>query len=287
MKKILIPAALMTLLTACSSVPPGNVGIRVNTMGMERGIEDTPLPVGWYYTGFTQTMYTFPTFAQPYVWTASVHEGATHDESMTFQDMEGTKCNADVGIQYSIVESAAPKLFKIYRKDVHTITHVILRNSVRDALIKASSKMHVSDIYGVKKEELIRMAEAPVKAEFEGVGIKIDKLYWVSDIRLPTAIQESLNLKIRANQIAEQKRNEIVQVEADASKAVAEAEGKKQASIKEAEGIAQRNLLITQSITPALIQYEMATKWNGVMPIMGATNNPAMLINPSDFVGKK
>lgn len=286
MKKvsIIFVSAISLFLTACGQVPPGHVGIRVNTLGMDRGVEQHVLDVGWFWLGLWQHLYTFPIFAQNHVWDMEKSRSSPDDESLTFQDVDGTKCNADVGIQYTLIKDKVPTLFVTYRKQIEEITHIVLHNLVRDKLIKHASKMHVSEIYGAGKADLLNAVEKEMRDDMIPVGINIDRLYWTSDIRIPDAIRESLNAKIRANQIAEQKQNELVQVKADAAKVVAEAEGKKQAAIKEAEGIATANKMINDSLTPNLIIYEQVKRWNGVSPMIGTSiAPPTLMMNPNDF----
>ena len=288
MKKIsygvLAIVASSMIMMGCDKVPPGYVGIRVNTLGLDRGIEQHALPVGWYWLGFWQSLYTYPIYAQNHVWDRERSRSSPDDESLTFQDIDGTICNADVGIQYTLIEDKVPVLFITYRKQIEEITHVVLHNLVRDKLIKNASTMHVSDIYGAGKAKLLNTVEKEMHDEMISVGIKVDRLYWTSDIRIPDAIRESLNAKIRANQIAEQKQNELVQVKADAAKVIAEAEGKKQAAIKEAEGIAIANKMVNESLTANLITYEQVKRWNGVSPLFGSSvAPPTLLINPKDF----
>jgi regulator of protease activity HflC (stomatin/prohibitin superfamily) len=42
--------------------------------------------------------------------------------------------------------------------------------------------------------------------------------------------------------------------------------GRAKAIIAEAEAQARANRLLAESITPTLVQYELAMKWNGQMP---------------------
>lgn len=258
MRNYLFLIAAMLGLSACSqSVPAGYVGVKVYLLGGSKGVDHEVLGVGRYYIGYNEELYTFPTFTQNYVWSKSPTEGRPDDESFSFQTKEGLTVNTDVGISYEIDPTKVSLIFQKYRRGLDEITHIFLRNSVRDALNKQASNMTVEDIYGAKKGDLITTAQATVAAEVGAVGIKIDKLYLTGSMRLPENVMAALNSKIEATQKAIQSQNEVVQAKAEAEKAIAIAHG-------EAEANRQKVL----SLSPALIQYEAIQKWNGVLPTM-------------------
>mgnify|MGYP003337399593 CR=1 FL=1 len=140
MKKLLLAAAILSTLTACSKVEVGTVGVKVHLLGGDKGVDTEQLTPGRYWIGVNEELYTFPTFMQNYTWTKSIHEGRDQDESITFQTKEGLSVNADIGITYTLQEDKIPLLFQKYRKGINEITDVYLRNLVRDAINTESSK---------------------------------------------------------------------------------------------------------------------------------------------------
>lgn len=240
---------------ACSKVPAGYVGVKVNTMGGNKGVDNEVVGVGYYWLAPTVDLYTFPTFQQNYVWTASPHEGAAHDESMTFQDKDGLQINTDIAISYIIDPTKVAHIFTTYRKGIDEITNVVLRNMVRNAFSAAGGTMRVEDIYGAKKGELLQKVTETVNAQIDAIGIHVISISSVGAMRLPEAVQESLNLKIQATQKALQLENEVAQARAQAEKAIAIARGE-----------AEANRLKTQSLTPQLLKYLSLTKWDGHLP---------------------
>lgn len=59
---VLISAAAAGL-TGCDRVEPGNVGIKVNKLGDDKGVGEV-VGVGRYWTGWNTEVYIFPTFAR-------------------------------------------------------------------------------------------------------------------------------------------------------------------------------------------------------------------------------
>ncbi len=157
MKKSILLLVLLAF-AACSKVPVGNVGIKVYLLGGAKGVNTETLGVGRYWIGFNEQLFIFPTFEQQYVWSKESNEGGSDDESMTFQDKDGTQINADFAISYHIDPSKVSLIFQKYQRGLGDITHIFLRSQIRDALNRVSSQMPVEDIYGPKKAELMSNA---------------------------------------------------------------------------------------------------------------------------------
>jgi regulator of protease activity HflC (stomatin/prohibitin superfamily) len=268
MKRSYLTLSMAALLsaTACSKVPVGAVGIKVDNMGGDKGVNDQVLPTGWYWVGFTKSLYTFPTFMQNYVWSANKDEGSKNDESISFQTVEGLSVNADVGISYQVDPQKVPVLFQTYRQGLDEIRDVYLRNIVRDAIVTAASDKPIESVYGAGKAQLLKDVEAEVSAKVAPLGIKVNQLSWVGEFRLPETVVNSINAKIQATQQAQQRENEVATAKAEAQKAVAEAQGQADSVLIRARAQAQSNQILAQSLTPELVSYQTILKWNGVLP---------------------
>ncbi|TON13997.1 transposase, partial [Vibrio parahaemolyticus] len=57
------------------------------------------------------------------------------------------------------------------------------------------------------------------------IGIIIEKIYWIGEMRLPKQIVQNINDKIAATQKAQQRKNEVAQSKAEADKKIEEARG--------------------------------------------------------------
>lgn len=276
MKKIIMLAAMAIMLAACGKVPAGNVGVKVNMLGDNKGGVEVVSP-GRYWLSWNEELYLFPTFTQNYVWTADSREGSPTDESISFQDKDGLTANADFGISYSIDDSKAGELFKKYRRGVDEITDVFLRNMVRDALVRESSTKSMETLYGEGKGELVDATTEAVRKQVASIGINIDKIYLIGEIRLPPQIIESINNKIRANQMAQQRQNEVAQSTAEANKKIEDARGDAESILKIAQAQAQANKILSESITDTLVKYKSIEKWNGQLPQVSGSGSDLML----------
>lgn len=271
-KKIAALGLVVTALAACSKVPSGHVGVKVYLLGSSKGVDTEELGVGRYWIGMNEELFLFPTYTQNYTWTKAPDETGTEDESITFQTMEGMSVNADMGISYHINPEKVTDIFQKYRKGVTEITDIYLRNMVRDALVLEASKLPVESVYGSGKADLIEAVQKRVQDQVAAIGIVIEKIYWIGDVRLPPVVVKRIDEKNAATQMAQQRQNEVAQAKAEAQKKIEEARGDAESTLLKAKAQAEANRELAASITPELVQYRALDKWDGVLPRMTGSN---------------
>ncbi|WP_319495974.1 SPFH domain-containing protein [uncultured Cohaesibacter sp.] len=265
---ILTVGLLCGALAACGKVPAGNVGVKVDLYGSDKGVSMEELGPGRYWVGMNEDLYIFPTFTQNYVWTQDDTEGSPNDESIKFQTIEGMTVGADVGISYSVDPAKVSLIFQKYRKGIDEITGTYLRNMVRDALVSEGSTREIESVYGSGKTALMRAVEDSVRAQVEPIGINIERVYWIGELRLPDTVVTSLNAKIEATQKAQQRANEVQQSIAEAKKKIEEARGEAESIKLRAQATAEANAEIAKSLTPELVKFRAIERWDGVLPRM-------------------
>ena len=291
MKKFMKVVAILSFLviSACSKVPAGNVGVKVYLLGGDKGVESEELGVGRYWIGMNEELYLFPTFTQNYVWTKDSMEGSPNDESISFQSKEGMSVDADIGISYHIDPVKVSIVFQKYRKGVEEITDIFLRNMVRDAFVKAAETKEISQIYGSGKSKLVEEAQSLVIEQVSNIGIVVEKIYLVGKLRLPTSIVNSINAKIEATQKTIQRQNEVAQSIAEAQKKVEEAKGnaESQKAMADAESYERRQLaeadaygleIKGQMINkyPKILDLTLLEEWDGALSKVSGGVTPFM-----------
>lgn len=270
MKRIILCVALaaMAALSGCTKVPAGHVGVKVYLLGGDKGVNSEEVGVGRYWLGVNEELYLFPTFSQNYVWTEGNDPESPGDESISFQTIEGMSVSADIGITYSIRPDKVTEIFEKYRKGVGEITDVYLRNMVRDALVTVASTRKVDNVYGAGKAEMMAEVERLVRAQVGPIGIDVERIYWVGNLRLPPQVTQALNAKIQATQMAEQRHNEIQQAKAEAQKARETAQGEADAKLIVARAEADAIRLKADALrdNPNVTALNAIDKWNGALP---------------------
>jgi len=269
-KRLLMLIILVVFLamfgSSCTRIPAGYTGIKVNMYGDKRGVSNINIVTGWvFYNPLTQKIYKFPTFMQTAVWTKDKREGSPYDESITFQTNDGLTINADIGMNYYFIAAKVPYLFEKFRRKPKEIESTYLRTKIREAFVYVASN-YTAEEFIRNKAKFLQDVKNRIVKELEQNGFTIDTLSFIGSPRVPETLLRSIEAKIRATQLAEQKKRELEQARADAEKLVVKKQGEARARIAEAKAIAEANRMIAQSLTKELVLYEAIKKWNGVQP---------------------
>ena len=289
---ILMVAVGAAFTTGCNRIEPGYVGIAVNQAGSNKGVEDYPLLTGWaYYNPITTKIYEYPTFQQNVIWTASRHEGKPVDESISFNCKGGAAITADVSMSGKFKLEKVPFIFVKFRTDPETIVHSYLRNEVRDALSRVAGTYDPMDVIGEKRAEFLDALTKEVASRV-GDWWVVDYLTFAGKLRMDPRIEASINSIIEQKQKTAQSELQVKQIRAQADQAVAQAEGEArskkaiaegeaQAILTKAEAQSKANKLLSESLSPNLVQYEALHRWDGKLPVYNGLGSAVPFMNLS------
>lgn len=251
-------------------ISPGYVGVVVDMLGDNKGVESKELHVGMHWIAPWKTVYQFPIFEQNDTW-----EG--ENEGFNFQTSEGMAVSADIGITYHLRAESIPIIFQRYRRGMDEITHVFIRNYIRDAINKSASHTCIEDLYS-GKEGFFEDVEKHVREDLAPIGIELSRIYLIGRFHFPQNVISALNAKIEANQRAQQRENELREAEAEAKKQIAKAEGEARCNLVRADAEAIVNEMIALSISPTLIEWQAVQKWDGKLPSVTSGSTPFIKI---------
>lgn len=271
MKRITTAAmlCLLAVLAGCSKVPNGYVGVKVNMLGSDKGVQAEPVGPGRYWLTPNEEIFQFPTFTQNFALGV-----------VDFQTQDGLKVSAPVGVSLYAKPDSAPVLFKTFRKGMDEIVSVNAAQVIRNQFNTQASKIKVDGVYGTGKAEFLKSIEGSVREHFEKYGIVVDSLYLTGDIVLPPTVTAALNTKVESTQKAEQRANEVAQTIAEADKAREQAKGEADAittrAIAEAESLNIRGEALRKN--PGVVELNAIEKWNGVLPAYMTSGSPTPFI---------
>jgi regulator of protease activity HflC (stomatin/prohibitin superfamily) len=266
----LLAAFALTGLAACGQVKPGHVGIKVNNFGSNAGVQQQTLGVGWYFTPFGVHIEEYPVFTNTYTYTASPTEGKATNEEFVFQDKSGLGLSADIAVSYSVDPDRASILFQKYRTDTDGLISGPLRNAIRDSLVTRAAQLNVDEVYGPRKAELLSNVQHDVQAFFAPYGLRVERLFWAGNVRVPDTVLAQINARIANEQEALAAQAKVATVQAQAQQAAAEADGKAKALDLEGEAI-RRN--------PEVLRIRAIEKWDGKLPQVTSGGTPFIDIN--------
>lgn len=253
---VFISVVLMFTMTSCyERVDAGYEGIKVNLYGDNKGVDDVSLVTGAvWFNPITESVYEYPTFVQ-----------TVDYEPFSINAKDGGSFLVDPTISLKIVDGKSPEVFKKYRKE--NITEVInttLYNYVKNAF-RIQLNQYTTDELVSKREEFERAIEERLSKELQAENFQLEQM--TSGLQYPESLVQSINMKNAAIQQAQQARNEVLKIEAEAQKKVAAAQGEAEALRIKGDAEAEYNRKIAASLSSLIIQQEMIKRWDGKTPV--------------------
>jgi len=264
-------AIAATLLVLVMLVPntvtyinPGHVGILIHRAG--GGVDPTPLGPGLHLRNpLLSQIEEYPVFMQTLVLAKSPGEGSSSNEEINVNSVEGQPISLDVAMSFELEMQKVPQLYSTFRTDIRTIQHGYVKQAIRQSLQEVVGSENIADILGPKKAEVVNRTQHDLQTRLQPYGI-IVKQFTLNEIRAPQGVIDAINTKNVMQQSALTAQNELQKNEFQARGDSIKAAGRAKAILTEAEAQAKANELLSRSITPTLVQYEMMKRWNGQMP---------------------
>ena len=270
--------AVMLATSSASYISPGHVGIVIHRAG--GGVDKTALGPGLHARNPLLTQIVeYPTFMQTLVLTRAATEGSANNDEINVNSQEGQPLSVDVSMSFELDAARVPQLYQTFRTDIATIQHGYVKQTIRQVLQEVIGGEQIADIIGPKKAEAVGRAQALIAQRLAPYGIEV-KQFTLNELRAPETVMSAINTKNVMQQQALTAQNELqkntFQAQGDSIKAA----GRAKAILAEAQAQALANELLAKSISGSLVQYEMAKKWNGVMPTVSGSAIP-MIQMPS------
>lgn len=292
MKKISVFVYMMFVVLfcygcGCSIIEPGHVGIKVNNLGSERGVQNYTAKTGVVvFMPGVSSIFEYPTFVQTCNWTKhdEANGGEDLNEEISFNTKEGTVVSGDISLAFRLDPSKVPAFYVQFRSDdLATFAHGFLRNIARDAFNEEGCKYTLEEVYGDKKEKLITDVKNRINNQVTQYGVILEQFGFLGKIRMDPQIMAALNSKLTTTQNAIAAENRLREATANAANKVAAAKGE-----------ADANVLLANSITDKLVQWrqleitqQAVAKWDGRRPMVEGSNTGMLLELPMDKMTRK
>jgi regulator of protease activity HflC (stomatin/prohibitin superfamily) len=266
--------AVVLLPTMVTYVNPGYVGIVIHRAG--GGVDKTPLGPGLHLKNpLTTGIEEYPVYMQTLVLAKGASEGTAANEEINVNSKEGQPISLDVSMSFELDQDKAPALYSTFRRDIQSIQHGYVKQSIRQALQEVVGNEEIAAVIGPKKAEAVNQTQALISQRLAQYGI-IVKQFTINELRAPQAVIEAINQKNVMQQQALTAQNELQKNTFNAQGDSIKAAGQAKAILSLAESQARANELLSRSITPNLVQYEMAKKWDGKMPQVSGAAIPML-----------
>jgi regulator of protease activity HflC (stomatin/prohibitin superfamily) len=219
-------------------VPPGQAGIQI----LFGKVNNEALPSGLHFINPFAQVVEMEVRTKNYTMTNVAEEGQKRgDDSIAVISSDGLTVKLDATVFYSLQQARLPEIYRTIGPDVE---ERIVRSEIRASLRDAAAALTATELYTSKRQAFIDQVSKALKAAFEKRGITLEQML-LRNVILPDQITKAINDKIAADQDA-QKMAFVLQKEKQ------EAERKR----IEAEGQARAQQIVSQSLTPQIIEYQ-------------------------------
>lgn len=232
-------------LVAIERIDAGYVGIKVNLVGNNRGVDDITEVTGWvlYMPLFTQ-IHEFPTFTQ-----------VKDYEPFHVNAKDGSEFTVDPTFSYYVNKDMVPQIFSQYRRNLAELENGYIRNIIMDSY-RIIANQFSSDSLISNRQLFETRIQTMLQEELSKEGFIFQQL--TSNLTAPQSLKDAIDAKNRTTQEAYQAENKLRQAEAEAKAKIIAAEAEKKV-----------NDLKASALTPLIIQQMYIEKWDGKLPQYG------------------
>ena len=296
-------AVVLTLLagglaSGCvADIDPGYVGVVATKAGYRTGSLQEVVGPTWEWYGPTASVYTLPSRTQRIAWTETATEGEAVDQAIRVNSSDQLPFIMDVGVSYHVSTArGCPSAVVMYQPSIEVITAGVLRDLTREHLQNAVGRRLGTVAYTSGREAIQREAIAGIQRSFDRLAsvpdssaaggrrgcFVIDGLS-IQRMTPPASVVTAMEARAQATQQAQEARARLEQVrytsQADSIRAATDA---------------NNNRLLAESISPQLIQYEIARglaegyRTGRIQPprVVSGSGGMGMILDPSVMGGQ-
>lgn len=271
---VAVAAAVGGIFTCMSMthVGQGEVGI---VWTAKSGVKDEVLMPGMHFVHPLAKVKDFPVSQQQLVLSNNPEDYNSNNHADWHVDApaDGGMVKMNLTVNYNFIAERCTDLYTRFNgMDGDAIVESMVQNSIIAYIKEVTPKFSVMDIYSTKRAEVGKEITEYLNSKLtDEYGINVSSAL-IIDVQLDDVLKEKVQAKEQAKQDAEKaeldKQTALAQAETDKVKAEAEAA----VNIEKARGQAEANKLVSQSITPELIQMKEAEArmQHGWVTIQGA-----------------
>ncbi len=236
---VTLAMGLVVLLASMAVIiPPGQAGVVV-LFGTVRA---QVLPAGLHFINPFSQVVEMEVRTRNYTMSGIADEGQKKgDDSIPVITSDGLTVKLDATVFYHLDQERCPKIYEKIGTDVEG---QILRSQIRTSLRDAAAGLSATELYTTRRMGFVENVTKTLTTAFKERGIVMEQVL-LRNVLLPDQITKAINDKIAADQDA-QKMAFVLQKEKQ------EAERKR----IEAEGQAKAQQIVSQSLTPQIIEYQ-------------------------------
>ncbi len=269
---MILVVLLLIVANSIILISPGHVGVLIHRS--KGGVDPKPMDVGFHFKWpILQEIEEYPIYMQTLVLTKSNREGGEDNEEINVNSVEGQPIGCDVSLSFELDPLKVPALYSAFRSNIRLITHGFVKQTIRQSLQQVVGQTEVVNFIGKDKALVVKSTEEELQKRLGEYGFLI-KQFTLNEVRAPETIVKAIEAKNAMAQEALRSQNELQKKQFEAQQRAIEAEGDAKAIMTRAQAEADANRLISNSITPTLVDYKRVDKWDGKLPQVSGEATP-------------
>jgi len=234
---VLLFIAFVVLMKSLVVIPPGNVGVRV----LFGKVNPKTLKSGLHLINPLVNVVKMSVRTEEYTMSIASAEGRrSGDDAIDALTSEGMNIRLDLTAWYRLDENEAARVYETIGSNYESkIVRPALRTAIRDAVVKYTA----ASIYTEKRAQLVSDIERIMSELLKGRGIIPEKIL-LRNLILPKRLMDAIDVKLSAEQAAQQMEFVLMKEEKE-----------KDRKIVEAEGIRRANEIISAGLTERYIKW--------------------------------
>jgi regulator of protease activity HflC (stomatin/prohibitin superfamily) len=270
-KQLLAIFGLLLCLFGCiAKVPANHVGIVYSPFG---GTKDTTLSEGFNTKSPFDTVYKISTEVQ-----------TVQIENLTTQTKDAQYVTTILDIKYRVNASNAFLIFKQYRTLENMSGNLIMPTTQR-SLELVTTNYNVIDILGEKRSDIYAELDAALATEFAKYGVEFISIS-IIDMDAGAELEAAIMAEAVAKKEVETAEQNLLKAEMEAKQQSVQAQAEQDAArieaetrLIEAEAEKKANEMLSQSLTPNILQMQWIEKWDGKMPAYYGGDGMGLIFN--------
>lgn len=215
------------------------------------------------------------------------------DESFEVPSNDGKGLTVDLTFTYRFDPDHVADTFTRFKgQSGKDVKEVFIKPNIMSWTKEVTAKYSVIDLLGDQRASLNSELTAYLKDKFEPYGIIIESVSLINidpDDETRAAVQKKVNaqqdlelakIEQQTANVNAEKEKEVAITKANQEKETAQINA--EAKLIEAQAQADANRLISQSLTPELIQQQMYEKWNGQLPTVQAGSDAPIIVDTTN-----
>lgn len=239
-----------------TKIDTGKVGV---VYSMDGGVKDETLPQGYHFINPLWEVKQFTIGNEQLVLSKDSREGSPNDDSFNV----ATSDDANISISFQMSYRYQPdRVVETYKKfkgmDGAQIVESRIKTVIKSKVSEVTTNYSLMDIYSGNRSELNTKLTSYLNDSFsKEYGIEVINAS-IIDAHPDAKLKEAIDNRVKTTQEKQQAVLEQEKIKAEAETALIKAQADANVKLEQAKAEAEANRLISESITPELIQMKEA-----------------------------